>query len=133
MKVLYISFILKGVFSKVISGPLPFRLMFVLQKVLFFTDFPHLNIHLQGVLLKNSFHCVVSALNIYIYVWKYWRNKVMDYHQHFKKACIIPEGFNENSIDKREGRNFILYHLLSHLILLLLQGETEIKKEYGAL
>lgn len=68
MKVLYRSFILKGLFSKVISGPLPLRTIFVLQKVLFFTDFPDLNIHLQGELFKNYFQCVVSALKIYIYL-----------------------------------------------------------------
>lgn len=63
MKVLYITFILKGIFSKVISVLLPLRLIiFVLQKLLFFTEFPHLNIHLQGGLLKNCFQCVVSAL-----------------------------------------------------------------------
>lgn len=55
-KLLYISFISKSVFSKVISGPLPLRLLIVLQKVLVFTNFPHLNIHLQGVLLKIPFN-----------------------------------------------------------------------------
>lgn len=46
----------------------------------------------------------------------------MDYCQRFhKKDCITPEGLNENSIDKSEGRNYILHHLLSLLILLLLQ------------
>lgn len=47
----------------------------------------------------------------------------MDYHQHFyKKDCVTSGGFNKNSIDKREGRNYILHHLLSLLVLLLLRG-----------
>lgn len=69
MNVLYTTFIFKGIFSKVISVLLPLRLIiFVLQKVLFFTDFAHLNIHLQGGLLKNCFQWVVSALkDIYLF------------------------------------------------------------------
>lgn len=48
---------------------------------------------------------------------------VMEYYQHFyKKDCVTPERFNKNSTDKREGRNYIFYHFLSLLILLLLQG-----------
>lgn len=58
----------------------------------------------------------------------------MKYHQHFyKKDCVTPEGLNKNSIDKREGRNYVLNHLLNLLILLLQGGGRDKERIWCAI
>lgn len=106
MKVLYICFILKDIFSKVISIILPLRLLYHLCATES-TGFHWLLLSLQNFsslrwVLKNRFQCVVSVFKQYLLSCKYWRKEVMGYCRHsYKQGCSPPEELNKSSIVKR--------------------------------
>lgn len=76
MKVLYISFILKGIFSKVISSPQPLRLTAESAVFYWFPSFKHSS---SRCVIKKFLSACGFSLKKYIFVWKYWRKNVTDY------------------------------------------------------
>jgi len=106
MKVFYIFFILKGMFSKVVSITLPLRFSYHLcateSTVLHWFLLSLLNFSPVRGILRKHYRCVFSALKEYLFIWKYWRKEVMGYCQHlYKQDSSPPEELNKNSIDRR--------------------------------